>query len=1290
MRKPRLKTIAAGVVIGAIGLMSGCAEQIGDIDRTGENKILKSDLLDHEWHMRVIVSDVSPTAEYIFNGAYLLGLERVRFWANPTALHVHRSYDQVPGSDDRVERLPDGTVVESELYDEFMGDDGTYYGARIFGFDINSHFDVQRQYNPQTGEQTNVIVENTTDRDWHERDFMRVNWSTGSPWESSAMSYRWYVGEEFDSEDRVRMEYDDEGEIEYFEFTQYVFMQPSFWQCYSWTLADCEEQRVELRYSFSRVPEESDYEAVTYDDVAMNKFGYFRTERTSWDRRRGTTQESQIQLANRHNIWSDTWRRDDNGEILRDESGRPVARPFAERTLEPVVYHVNDAFPENLIDPYLHNTAEGWDRAFRRAAAAAIHDGDDTQWESIQPMFIVCDNPVTDTPLYPADPSLAHYCGEEGTHVRNGDVRYSLIYWVNNPQVSGPLGYGPSAADPITGEIVSGTAYVYGASIDTYAQFALDVIRFANGDLDDEDLQNPNYIRNQIRESLDGTVDPRAHAFPPEVANADIREDIASLMEGHSLDTVLDLRADLADDGRIQSLRSNPGFDTRRHQRLAETGLDAMLMDDEWVSAFRTDPQARLSDDQWQAMLPTTVFQEMEHTHDTHPLGLSEHDCVFATDALDDSILGIAQHYAGREDYDTIYNEIRGMIFQAVMEHEIGHTVGLRHNFAGSWDSINYFDGYWDARVNSMMRVDENGNMVEGDLRVPDSLAELWSVAYVTDELNEARTREIQYSSIMDYSSAFNTDFGGIGRYDEAAVIFGYTTGADSTTGDPSARNYNDQELGYVEVFNDLPAEGVDLLRTYEGRTVGQYNMLEEYHYTTVVSTLGGGDMRAGVDNLRDRSLRRYDDVLDDRFDDAADRPMEVPYLFCSDEYNGSRQFCRVWDRGADPMEQTLDYIQRYRRYYYFDNYRRDRLGWSSFSVLNRYYARNFINLVDTYQRWLLNVAIRNSPDDVLANQWTFAAYAGLNLLAEVLTTPSYGSYIEETETVYDENGDDIGERTVMNLATLDEDNTLDLVVPEGQGRYRYSRYDADEGYYYFYYPLSAGHFYTYLGAILAITSTSANVLGVDVQQGDVQYSIPPYLVFGEEMTTLFNGLFLDDRQTIGPVVDGTDLHMRPMTTIGLSNGQELNPENGAIVDPAHRMGEPAGDNDLVAMDMYLGFSDRLYAGLYGMLSFTSNYSLAYPDQARVFRMGTDEEITPGPGYEVVQFCDETTASGGQCYGALHETGSDATLAVQLVRDAATLQARVEDGTAQSFELDNILENINLMRAFYEYFGTAF
>jgi hypothetical protein len=37
---------------------------------------------------------------------------------------------------------------------------------------------VKRAYNPQTGEELNIVEENTTDRPWYQRDYFRVDWST--------------------------------------------------------------------------------------------------------------------------------------------------------------------------------------------------------------------------------------------------------------------------------------------------------------------------------------------------------------------------------------------------------------------------------------------------------------------------------------------------------------------------------------------------------------------------------------------------------------------------------------------------------------------------------------------------------------------------------------------------------------------------------------------------------------------------------------------------------------------------------------------------------------------------------------------------------------------------------------------------------------------------------------------------------------------------------------------------------------------------------------------------------
>jgi len=51
-------------------------------------------------------------------------------------------------------------------------------GIVVAAYKISSHFDIQRAYNASTGEEQNVIEENTTDKPWYARQFMRVDWSS--------------------------------------------------------------------------------------------------------------------------------------------------------------------------------------------------------------------------------------------------------------------------------------------------------------------------------------------------------------------------------------------------------------------------------------------------------------------------------------------------------------------------------------------------------------------------------------------------------------------------------------------------------------------------------------------------------------------------------------------------------------------------------------------------------------------------------------------------------------------------------------------------------------------------------------------------------------------------------------------------------------------------------------------------------------------------------------------------------------------------------------------------------
>ena len=64
--------------------------------------------------------------------------------------------------------------------------------------------------------------------------------------------------------------------------------------------------------------------------------------------------------------------------------------------------------------------------------------------------------------------------------------------------MGGPLDYGPSSPDPLTGEIISATSNIYGASVDYLAAYAADLVTMMNGDTAVADMINGTHIREAM------------------------------------------------------------------------------------------------------------------------------------------------------------------------------------------------------------------------------------------------------------------------------------------------------------------------------------------------------------------------------------------------------------------------------------------------------------------------------------------------------------------------------------------------------------------------------------------------------------------------------------------------------------------------------------------------------------------------------------------------------------------------------------------------------------------------
>lgn len=324
MRLPRISAVGLLLVL-VMSVIAGCAQDVGDINRTQPNALEKSDF-EGVWYVRHTVTDVPGTLAGPFVGI-ASSMEKIRWEIRNDVLIAYRAYERIPGYDQDAGALEDGQTQYADGVEEGRDADA-YKEQPIAIYPIISHFDIQRQYNPSTGEQTNVIVENASDRPWDERDYMRVNWSVNyvnvsfPAMLASFSNAGFYVDETEDTSEgfyteRAQLDDDEATELSYFDFlAKYQFG----------------ENEVKIRSSYHRLPEyERDYQPAFYDDEMMTKFGYFRTERFVYDRSYGFTDSARIYLANRHDIWKNDFKRDDDGEYLRTDEGRRIPTPMAER-----------------------------------------------------------------------------------------------------------------------------------------------------------------------------------------------------------------------------------------------------------------------------------------------------------------------------------------------------------------------------------------------------------------------------------------------------------------------------------------------------------------------------------------------------------------------------------------------------------------------------------------------------------------------------------------------------------------------------------------------------------------------------------------------------------------------------------------------------------------------------------------------------------------------------------------------------------------------------------------------
>ena len=154
--------------LAVVAAVSGCTAP-PMLDRTQPNYFKKSDLLNGVWYIQGTVVDMPANGNVAVVG-FGGDLEKVRWEIHEDMLVGYRAYEQIPGIDPRVDK------EKSRVGKPVFLDGTPYKGSPVYAYPITKHFDRQREYNASTGEQTNVLLENTEDRPWYDREYIRVDW----------------------------------------------------------------------------------------------------------------------------------------------------------------------------------------------------------------------------------------------------------------------------------------------------------------------------------------------------------------------------------------------------------------------------------------------------------------------------------------------------------------------------------------------------------------------------------------------------------------------------------------------------------------------------------------------------------------------------------------------------------------------------------------------------------------------------------------------------------------------------------------------------------------------------------------------------------------------------------------------------------------------------------------------------------------------------------------------------------------------------------------------------------
>lgn len=327
---------------------------------------------------------------------------------------------------------------------------------------------------------------------------------------------------------------------------------------------------------------------------------------------------------------------------------------------------------------------------------------------------------------------------------QSGDLRYNMINLIDEPLSNGLAGYGPSAANPLTGEIVHAHVNQYSGVLraGTSRYWNRIVIDYNNGRI--EPIVDPNI---ELTDSESNTTDSSVSLAKNE-DNLDVHTHVVdgeqySGDDPSTVSTADDFVEQESDEAILSAIQTElaPSEDLTVKDISTLIALEARL----WAEN-NMYPADALRDGATFKVLPTEIGGE-QFNFDSE---------VYWRDGAIGQVGQLKQwHELDAKTQERLSLLLSGFYYAKTLVHELGHNLGLRHNFKGSTDADNFFK--------PEELVEHGVNVVPG------------------------------YSSIMDYNPSNLNALTVFGPYDLAALRFGYKRQVEAT------------ELSDISETEDLP-----------------------------------------------------------------------------------------------------------------------------------------------------------------------------------------------------------------------------------------------------------------------------------------------------------------------------------------------------------------------------------------------------------------------------------------------------------------------------------------------------